>query len=48
MIADAALYEAKSSGKSCCCMAGAETNLAALRRLNSKNAAEASETGVAA
>lgn len=48
MIADAALYEAKSSGKSCCCMASAETNLAALRRLNSKNAAEASKTGVAA
>jgi diguanylate cyclase len=48
MIADAALYEAKSSGKSCCCMASAETNLAALRRLNSKNGSEAGKTGVAA
>jgi diguanylate cyclase len=48
MIADAALYEAKSSGKSCCCMAGAETNLAALRRLNSKNGSETGKTGVAA
>jgi diguanylate cyclase (GGDEF)-like protein len=48
MIADAALYEAKSSGKSCCCMASAETNLAALRRLKSKSAAEASKISVAA
>jgi diguanylate cyclase (GGDEF)-like protein len=48
MIADAALYEAKSSGKSCCCMASAETNLAALRRLNSNNAAETGKVGVAA
>jgi diguanylate cyclase (GGDEF)-like protein len=32
-VADAALYEAKSSGKSRCCMASAMTNLAALRRL---------------
>jgi diguanylate cyclase (GGDEF)-like protein len=47
MIADAALYEAKSSGKSCCCMASPETNLAALRRLKSGNAA-ASKVGVAA
>ena len=48
MIADAALYEAKSSGKSCCCMASAETNLAALRRLKNKNAAEAGKIEVAA
>ena len=32
-VADAALYEAKSGGKSRCCVASAETNLAALRRL---------------
>jgi diguanylate cyclase (GGDEF)-like protein len=32
-VADAALYEAKSSGKSRCCLASVETNLAALRRL---------------
>lgn len=31
--ADAALYEAKSSGKSCCRLASMEANLAALRRL---------------
>jgi diguanylate cyclase len=40
-IADAALYEAKSSGKSCCRMASVETNLAALRRLQDKRAAPA-------
>jgi len=33
VIADAALYEAKSSGKSRCCMASPMSNLAALRRL---------------
>ena len=32
-VADAALYEAKSGGKSRCCLASVETNLAALRRL---------------
>jgi diguanylate cyclase (GGDEF)-like protein len=32
-VADAALYEAKSGGKSQCCMASPMTNLAALRRL---------------
>jgi diguanylate cyclase (GGDEF)-like protein len=42
-IADAALYAAKSSGKSCCRMASAETNLAALRRFNTKNADEAAK-----
>jgi diguanylate cyclase (GGDEF)-like protein len=36
-VADAALYEAKSSGKSCCRMASAEANLAALRRLQDKS-----------
>jgi diguanylate cyclase (GGDEF)-like protein len=33
VVADAALYEAKSSGKCQCCMASPLTNLAALRRL---------------
>jgi diguanylate cyclase (GGDEF)-like protein len=37
--ADAALYEAKSNGKSRCCMASPQTNLAALRRLRGANAA---------
>ncbi|XUJ34759.1 diguanylate cyclase domain-containing protein [Bradyrhizobium japonicum] len=32
-VADAALYEAKSGGKSRCCLASVETNLVALRRL---------------
>lgn len=36
-VADAALYEAKSSGKSRCCMASALTNVAALRRLHGQN-----------
>lgn len=35
-VADAALYEAKSRGKSRCCMASAATNLAALQRLRAK------------
>jgi diguanylate cyclase len=33
-VADAALYEAKSSGKSCCRMASTDSNLATLRRLS--------------
>jgi diguanylate cyclase (GGDEF)-like protein len=37
-VADAALYEAKSSGKAACCMATPMTNLAALRRLQAKAA----------
>lgn len=41
-IADAALYEAKSSGKSCCRIASAESNLAALRGLKDAH------TGIAA
>lgn len=40
-IADAALYEAKSSGKSRCCMATSMTNLAALRRLKDQRAGSA-------
>jgi diguanylate cyclase (GGDEF)-like protein len=48
MIADAALYEAKSSGKSCCRMAGPEANLAALRKITNRNAAEVAGFGVAA
>ncbi|SDR88876.1 GGDEF domain-containing protein [Bradyrhizobium canariense] len=36
-VADAALYEAKSSGKSCCRVASAGANLAALRRLQDKS-----------
>ena len=35
-VADAALYEAKTSGKSRCCMATPMSNLAALRRLKSQ------------
>jgi diguanylate cyclase (GGDEF)-like protein len=38
-VADAALYEAKSSGKSRCCMASALTNVAALRRLHGHHGA---------
>ncbi|MGY4452617.1 diguanylate cyclase (GGDEF)-like protein [Bradyrhizobium sp. i1.3.1] len=37
-VADAALYEAKSGGKSRCCLASVETNLAALRRLQQSGA----------
>jgi diguanylate cyclase (GGDEF)-like protein len=37
-VADVALYEAKTSGKSRCCMASAATNLAALQRLHGNNA----------
>jgi diguanylate cyclase len=44
-VADTALYEAKSSGKSRCCLASVETNLAALRRLQRGSAGG---TGVAA
>jgi diguanylate cyclase (GGDEF)-like protein len=33
-VADAALYEAKTAGKSRCCMASALTNISALRRLH--------------
>ena len=40
-VADAALYEAKSSGKSQCCMASPMTNLAALRRLQAAVAGSA-------
>lgn len=39
---DAALYEAKSSGKSRCLMASTESNLAALRRLAGRDAPEPS------
>jgi diguanylate cyclase (GGDEF)-like protein len=41
-VADTALYEAKSNGKSRCCLASVETNLAALRRLQRGNAGVAS------
>lgn len=37
-VADAALYEAKSGGKSRCCLASVETNLTALRRLKGSSA----------
>jgi diguanylate cyclase (GGDEF)-like protein len=40
-IADAALYEAKSGGKSRCCLASVETNLTALRRLRGSGATTA-------
>jgi diguanylate cyclase (GGDEF)-like protein len=47
--ADAALYEAKSDGKSRCCMASSTTYLAAVRRLQGKRAADTSaRTDVAA
>jgi diguanylate cyclase len=46
--ADAALYEAKSSGKSCCRMASTETNLAALRRFKDAGAPTAVKTETAA
>ena len=45
--ADAALYQAKSSGKSCCRIADAETNLAALRKLMSRAALQAAKVNVA-
>src|SRR6201992_2781464 len=47
-IADAALYEAKSSGKSCCRIASVEANLAALRRLQDPNAPTTAKSGTAA
>ncbi|WP_354142473.1 GGDEF domain-containing protein [Bradyrhizobium sp. NP1] len=43
-VADAALYEAKSRGKSCCCMASVETNVAALRRLKHDRRTDAGTT----
>jgi diguanylate cyclase (GGDEF)-like protein len=46
-IADAALYQAKSSGKSCCRVASAETNLAALRRLMSRAGSESAKINAA-
>jgi len=47
-VADAALYEAKSDGKTCCRMASIETNLAVLRRLKSNSAALPAAAGAAA
>jgi diguanylate cyclase (GGDEF)-like protein len=47
-VADIALYEAKSSGKSRCCIASAETSLAALRRINEDSASAAGGVGMAA
>jgi diguanylate cyclase (GGDEF)-like protein len=46
--ADAALYEAKSGGKSQCCMASPTANLAGLRRLHAGMAGSAAAVGVAA
>jgi diguanylate cyclase (GGDEF)-like protein len=46
-IADAALYEAKSGGKSRCCMASPMTNLAALRRLQAGIAKPAADSAAA-
>jgi diguanylate cyclase len=48
IVADAALYEAKSSGKSQCCMASPRTNLAALRRLRAGVAAASAAGSMAA
>jgi len=47
-VADAALYEAKSDGKSRCSVASAETNLAALRRLKDGSAGVSGNAEVAA
>lgn len=47
-VADIALYEAKSGGKSRCCVASAETNLAALRRLQADSTPRGSDIGVVA
>ena len=47
-VADAALYEAKSHGKTRCCVASAETNLAALRRLREESPAGAGNAEAAA
>jgi diguanylate cyclase (GGDEF)-like protein len=46
--ADAALYEAKSGGKSQCCLASPQTNLSGLRRLRAGMAGGAEAVGVAA
>ncbi|WP_431204009.1 diguanylate cyclase [Bradyrhizobium betae] len=47
-VADGALYEAKSSGKSRCCLASIDLNLTALRRLQHSSKRGTNETGVAA
>lgn len=47
-VADAALYEAKSSGKSRCCLASVDLGLSALRRLHHGTRRAATGTGVAA
>jgi predicted signal transduction protein with EAL and GGDEF domain len=47
-VADVALYEAKSGGKSRCCVASAETNLAALRRLQEGSTSRSGDVGVVA
>jgi diguanylate cyclase (GGDEF)-like protein len=46
-VADAALYEAKSGGKSRCCIASPSANLAALRRLQAGVARSASDSRAA-
>lgn len=47
-VADAALYEAKSSGKSRCCLASIDVGLTALRRLQHNTKCAAKGTSVAA
>lgn len=47
-LADAALYEAKSRGKTRCCVGSAETNLAALRRLQDTGAPALGSAEIAA
>jgi len=47
-VADGALYEAKSSGKSRCCLASIDLNLTALRRLQAGSRRAANGTSVAA
>jgi diguanylate cyclase (GGDEF)-like protein len=47
-VADAALYEAKSSGKSRCCLASMEVSLSALRRLHRSSKRTANGASAAA
>ncbi|MHB0768495.1 diguanylate cyclase domain-containing protein [Bradyrhizobium sp. 1.29L] len=48
VVADAALYEAKSSGKSRCCLAAINVGLTALRRLQHSNERTTNRTSAAA
>ncbi len=48
VLADIALYQAKSGGKSRCCMASAETNLATLHMVHDASTPASGDVGVAA